>query len=115
MPTSDWTTVQGITSQIFQIGGSEYNDGNATYKCLYDDTHFSFAFAVPGDYRFNSTASELCAKIAVILKIGSNATFVNMGGLPQRFIRLRQIIPSTCDDYRVDIGAEWHCPGQNNG
>ncbi len=74
---------------------------------MYDDKLVFFALAIPGDYRFNSAASELCAKIVVMLKIGSNATFVNMGGCPDASSGCSSGVPSTCDDYRVNIGAEW--------
>ena len=79
---SDWNSVDGITTSLLMITGETYADGDATFKCVYDDELIYFALEIPGVYRFSDTVSELCAAIATMMKIGSQATFVNMGGCP---------------------------------
>jgi hypothetical protein len=109
---SDWVAVTGIETKIYQIGGTvEYLGGSVSYKCSYDDSNIYFALAIPGDYRFDTTTSELCASIATMLKVGSLATFVNMGGCPDAASGCSSsVAPASCDNYRVDLGAHWELP-----
>jgi hypothetical protein len=108
---SEWANVEGISSPIIMITGEEYPQGNAEYKCMYDDTHIFFALEIPGDYRHNTTDNHKCAAIATMLKIGSSATFVNMGGCPDAMGGCADGVPDSCMDYRVDIGAHWELSG----
>jgi hypothetical protein len=103
---SDWTTVTGIDTKIYKIGGTvEYLGGSVSYKCLYDETNIYFALEIPGDYRFDATDNAKCASIATMMKIGSQATFYNMGGCPDALSGCPD--SRTCDDYLVDLGAHW--------
>ena len=108
---SEWASVEGIDTSIYQIGGTEYHH-NVSYKCLYDETNIYFALVIPGDYRFNASVSELCASIATMFKIGSNASYINMGGCPDAAFSCLSngTVPASCDDYRVDIGSHWELP-----
>jgi hypothetical protein len=111
---SEWADVEGISTPIVAITGQEY-EANAVYKCMYDDTHIFFALDIPGDYRFNATDNTQCAAIATMLKIGSSATFLNMGGCPDAISGCDDGVPDTCMDYRVDIGAHWQLGGTEQG
>jgi hypothetical protein len=108
---SEWADVEGISTPIIAITGQEYEAGNAVYKCMYDGTHIFFALDIPGDYRFNATDNTQCASIATMLKIGSSATFLNMGGCPDAISGCEDGVPDTCMDYRVDVGAHWELRG----
>ena len=84
--------------------GLEYFDEKATIKCSYDATNIHFAFEIPGDYRFNATNNKQCAAIATMMKIGPDATFVDMGGCPEALYGNYTNIPaSSCDGHLVDI------------
>jgi hypothetical protein len=105
---SDWDKVEGIKTSIYQVGGTvEYPFGSVSYKCVYDETSIYFAFEIPGEYRFSATDNQKCAAIATMMKIGSKASFYNMGGCPDALLGGCPTDTTTCDDYLVDIGAHW--------
>jgi hypothetical protein len=109
---TEWASVSGLTTALIQpYTGQQYAIGDATYKCLYDDSSIYFAIEIPGEFSFNETDSAKCASIATMLKIGVDATYVNMGGCPDATSGCASGVPSTCDSYRVDIGAHWELPG----
>jgi hypothetical protein len=115
---SEWDNVVGIGTMIYQPGGLvEYPDGSVSYKCMYDETNIYFGLAIPGDYRFDPTENERCASVAAMFKIGANATIINMGGCPDAATGCDAsgAAPSTCDDYRVDIGAHWELSSTEQG
>jgi hypothetical protein len=103
---TEWTGVSGISTPLQQpYGGPIYTGGDATYKCLYSDTHLYLTMEIPGTFRFDSTTSEKCAAISTMFKIGEKATFVNMGGCPLALANQSAcdnlMIPESCEDYRV--------------
>lgn len=104
---SDWADVEAYTSSLLMISGSEYAEGGLTAKCQYDSENIYFAFEIPGKYRFSATDNHLCAAIATMFKVGSKATYTNMGGCPDAISGCPDGVPDTCSDYRVDIGAHW--------
>ena len=106
---SDWADVEGITTSMSTISGKDYPLGKASYKCLYDDTRIYFAFEIPGEYRFSEDDNHLNAALGTMMKIGADATFVNMGGCPDAQAEglCDNGIPDTCDSYRVDVGVHW--------
>lgn len=104
---SEWDNVEAYTSVLTSIPGSELGAGNANLKCLYDEVQVYFAFEIPGDYRFSRENNQLCASIATMMKIGDKASFLNMGGCPDALDGCENGVPSSCDDYRVDIGGHW--------
>jgi hypothetical protein len=108
---SEWADVTGISSPIIMITGEVYPHGNAEYKCMYDDTHIFFALDIPGDYRLNATDAHQSAAIATMLKIGSSASYADMGGCPDAIDGCADGVPDSCLDYRVDIGAHWELNG----
>ena len=109
---SDWDSVNGITTSLLMITGETYASGDASYKCVYDDELIYFALEIPGDYRYSDSDNALCAAIATMMKIGSQATYVNMGGCPDALASgCNNGPPDTCVDYLVDIGAHWELAG----
>jgi hypothetical protein len=108
---SEWSQVAGIETPLKGFGGNSYDAGSASYKCLYDDTHIYFAFSIPGFFRFNSTDNKQCASIGTMMKIGADATFMNMGGCPEALSPSvtcdATLLQETCSAYRVDLGAHW--------
>ncbi len=66
---SEWESVEGITTELFMITQSVYKDGNATFKCLYDDDNIYLTMQIPGLYRFNATDNHQCAAIATMTKV----------------------------------------------
>jgi len=116
---SEWENVEGITTALNSVlTRKDYTEGMSTYKCMYDDDHIYLALEIPGDYRFNSTDNRYCAAIATMMKIGTEATFLDMGGCPDAPVdgcAESSDIPDTCDAYRVDIGAHWELKGTKQG
>ena len=113
----EWTEVEGIETSIKMITGVDYAPGAASYKCLYDESKIYFALEVPGFYRFNATDNHHCAAIATMMKVGVDATFLDMGGCSEAGFG------STCDEatlqacktHRVDIGAHWELKTTTQG
>jgi len=66
---SEWSNVEGITTDLVTILDVTYADGQASYKCLYDDENIYFAMEIPGLYRFNATDPHRCAAIATMTKV----------------------------------------------
>jgi hypothetical protein len=63
---------------------------------------------IPGQYRFDAADDQKCAAIGTMMKIGSKAGFINMGGCPLAMEDgCLNGVPTECDDYRVDLGAHW--------
>jgi hypothetical protein len=65
---------------------------------------------IPGKYRFDPDENKRCAAIGTMMPIGSKAGFLNMGGCPESMEAggcPDGIIPETCMDYTVDLGAHW--------
>jgi hypothetical protein len=116
---SDWSDVEGIASSLISAKGLlEYGSGKSTFKCLYSDTHIYFALEFPGAFRFDSTDNHQCAAIGTMLKIGEEATFVDMGGCPDAIDSCNTVpnaVPESCESYRVDIGAHWELSGTEQG
>jgi hypothetical protein len=112
---SEWMDVEAYTTSLTKTTGSNYDAGEATYKCLYDSDNIYFAMEIPGEFRFSADDDHLCAAIATMFKIGENASFVNMGGCPDAFLGCEDGVPETCDAYRVDIGAHWELSGTERG
>ena len=113
---SEWADVVSYSTTLVMIDGTQYEAGNAVYKCMHDENNIYFALEIPGDYRFNSTNNEQCAAIATMMKIGAQATFLNMGGCPDALTGCTQgAIPTTCDAHRVDIGAHWELATTERG
>lgn len=107
---NDWSSVQGITTSLqMPVNGALYEAGDATMKCMYDSENIYFALEFPGAYSFNASSDEMCAAIGTMTKVGVMATFYNMGGCPDAMGGCGEegIIPDTCVDYVVDIGAHW--------
>ena len=104
---SEWTDVEAYTTTLLNTLGEEYTAGAATYKCQYDSEHIYFALEIPGEYRFNTTDNHHCAAIGTMFKVGSKASYINMGGCPDSFQGCDEGVPETCADYLVDIGAHW--------
>ena len=104
---NEWQSVPGLESEIHSIFGGTYDVGAVSYKCQYDAEKIYFALEVPGLYRFNTTDNHFCAAIGTMFKLGSRASFVNMGGCPDAFAGCPDGVPSACEDYRVDLGAHW--------
>jgi hypothetical protein len=118
---ADWTypgdDVVFSTTLSSPISGMSYLDGAvATFKCVYDASKVYFALEIPGEYRFNATDDHKCASISTMMKIGVNASFVNMGGCPDAMGGCSDgAVPDTCETYRVDIGAHWELSGTQPG
>lgn len=114
---NDWASVEGITSSLQMITGTPYEAGDATLKCTYDSENIYFAFEFPGAYKFNASSDELSAAIGTMTKVGVMATFYNMGGCPDAMGGCGEegIIPDTCVDYVVDIGAHWELSTTEQG
>jgi len=70
---------------------------------------------IPGAYRFNETADELCAAIGTMMKIGADATFINMGGCPLAASGCANGVEASCANYVVDIGAHWELSTTKQG
>jgi len=103
----EWASVAGIETEMYLIGGStSYPDGAVSYKCLYDNDKIYFALQIPGKYRFDSEDDHLCAAIGTMFKVGSKATYVDMGGCPDALAGCDSV-PDTCSDYLVDVGCHW--------
>jgi len=109
----EWSNVDAYTTTLMMTTGTEWDAGVATYKCMYDTERIYFAMEIPGEYRFSSEDNHLCASIATMFKVGSKATYVNMGGCPDAMGGCEGGVPDTCSDYRVDIGAHWELSGTN--
>ncbi len=114
---SDWSSVEGIETDMYNISGAKYADGAAMYKCIYDTTNIYFAMMIPGSYRFNATNKHTCPSIATMFKVGTMATFYNMGGCPDAISpdSCADGVPAQCDEYRVDIGAHWQTTNTEQG
>jgi hypothetical protein len=114
---SEWADVEAYTTTLQTITGVQYAEGSAIYKCMYDDDKIYLALEIPGDYRFNATDDHHCAAIATMMKIGTEATLFNMGGCPDAPIGecSTDMVPESCDAYRVDIGAHWELSGTEQG
>ncbi|KAI2513623.1 Ethylbenzene dehydrogenase [Fragilaria crotonensis] len=114
---SDWSSVEGIETDIYDISGTKYADGAVMYKCVYDASNIYFALMIPGPYRFNATNNQMCPSIATMFKVGTMATFYNMGGCPDAISpdSCSGGIPEQCDEYRVDIGAHWETSTSEQG
>jgi len=112
---SEWADVKGIATDMLMITGEEYAGGQASYKCMYDDEKIYFALEIPGEYRFNATDNKQCAAIATMMKIGPDASYINMGACPDAFAGCADGVPASCDSYRVDIGAHWELSGTEQG
>jgi hypothetical protein len=99
----DWSAVEGgIVTEIRSIFGISYPLGDATYKCVHDSESVYFALEIPGNYRFNPNNDEECAAIGTMMKIGSKAGYINMGGCPDAMeYGCDAGIPPECDDYLV--------------
>jgi hypothetical protein len=104
---SDWSDVEGYTTALLNTLGEMYEAGSATYKCQYDSENVYFALEIPGEYRFNTTDDHLCAAIGTMFKVGSKASYINMGGCPDALAGCDEGVPDTCADYLVDVGAHW--------
>jgi hypothetical protein len=101
----EWESVDGIITEIYSIWGTNY--GEAKYKCVHDGTTIYFALEIPGSYRFNATSDEQCAAIGTMMKMGQNATFINMGGcIDAMELGCANGIPASCEDYKVDLGGK---------
>jgi hypothetical protein len=111
---TEWDDVAGLSTDLLKYTGPKYDEGQASYKCLYDDTDIYFALEVPGRYRFNATDNHKCAAIGTMMKIGADATFMDMGGCPD-VIGECDAVPDTCDTYRVDVGAHWELATTEQG
>ena len=114
---TDWASVDGIETDIYAIGGIKYAGGAVMYKCAYDATNIYFALMIPGPYRFNATNNQMCPSIATMFKVGTLATYYNMGGCPDAASSgaCDAGIPAQCDEYRVDIGAHWETSTSEQG
>lgn len=114
---SDWDDIEAFTTGMHLISGVEYPEGKSSFKCSHDDTKIYLALEIPGDYRFNTTDNKLCAAVATMMKIGVDATYVNMGGCPTAPTEncTVDVIPDTCDAHRVDIGAHWELKTTEQG
>ena len=116
---TDWADVVGAyqSTMVQPLTAAVYDAGDVTYKCQYDADNIYFALEIPGEFRFNATNDHQCASIATMTKIGSMATFDNMGGCPDAMggCTAGGAIPDTCTDYRVDIGAHWELSETNAG
>jgi hypothetical protein len=65
------------------------------------------SFEIPGLYRFNPESDEECAAIGTMMKMGKNASYINMGGCPDAMeVGCETGMPSSCDDYMVDLGGK---------
>jgi hypothetical protein len=111
---AEWADVDGIQTELHSIHGTTYEEGEASYKCLYDEESIYFALEIPGVYRFDTEDDKLCAAIGTMFKMGSKAAFINMGGCPDT-IEGCAAVPDTCDDYRVDIRAHWELATTQQG
>jgi hypothetical protein len=133
---SDWTTDDDnnngttilVTPVYHAILAEEYDDGQVTIQCRYssgsstttgDDSgvgQLYLAIQVPGLYRFNALDDHQCAAIGTMMKMGPDATFVNMGGCPDAAdgTGCDAGVPDTCDSYRVDI-LHWQLSGTTPG
>lgn len=102
----EWASVTGgIETEMHQAQTvTKYGGGTSSYKCLYDDTNIYLSMEIPGNYRFNSTDNKMCAAIGTMMKIGADATFVNMGGCP---VACTDGVADACKPYVVDLGAHW--------
>ena len=108
----DWSKVDGVKTTLTMQAADKNYDEKATIKCSYDSTNIYFAFEIPGDYRFNATNNKQCAAIATMMKVGPDATFIDMGGCPEALYGNCTNIPaSVCDGHLVDIGAHWELAG----
>lgn len=106
---SEWTPIQGIDTQIDSIAGTPYVEGNLKAKCLYDNERIYFSMQIPGEFSFDTEDNHKCAAIGTMLKVGADATYVNMGGCPDALApgSCDNGVPDTCLPYLVDIGAHW--------
>ena len=97
----DWSNVEGVTSALHSIHGSVYEEGEATFKCVHDGEMVYFSMEIPGDYRFDTESDKKCASIGTMMKMGSKAGFINMGGCEAALQGCDDGVPAECDDYRV--------------
>jgi hypothetical protein len=114
---SEWVDVEGISTSLAKITGESYMDGEeATYKCMYDSNRIYLSLEIPGEFSFDTEDNHLCASIATMTKIGVDATYVNMGGCPEAMGGCTDdVVPDTCEPYRVDIGAHWELATTEQG
>jgi hypothetical protein len=131
---SDWTTDDAnnnngttiLVAPVYHaIRAEEYDDGQVTIQCRYssggstttgDESgvgQIYLAIQVPGLYRFNAEDDHQCAAIGAMMKMGPDATFVNMGGCPDAG-SCDASVPAACDSYRVDI-LHWQLSGTTPG
>lgn len=105
----DWSEIKGMITPLHGIKQENYDKGEAMFKCVHTETHVFFSFQVPGRYRFNTTDNHYCAAVGTMFKIGSKATYVNMGGCPDATSKSQcsSGVPETCKGYEVDVGAHW--------
>ena len=103
---SEWASVTSFSTSLVDISGNEYTAGKAELKCLHDNSNIYFALEIPGEYNFDTEDNHLCAAIGTMFKVGSKATYINMGGCPDAATGC-DAVPDTCTDYLVDIGAHW--------
>lgn len=105
---SEWTSVKGIETGIYKLGGTRAYTSTVSYKCLYDDSNIYMALEIPGDYRFDTEDNHLCPAIGTMFKVGEKATYLGMGGCPDaRTSSCTDGVPEACNDYLVDLGAHW--------
>jgi hypothetical protein len=110
---NEWVDVSGIESSLKSSITGTYFLGTAAFKCQYDDTNIYMAMEIPGLYQFNATDDHFCAAIATMIKVGVDASFVQMGNCPDAGpgSECSDTILEACDTYRVDIGAHWELSG----
>lgn len=104
---NDWSSIEGITTDIQSIFGTTYAEGEAKHKCVHDGEKVYFSLEVPGAYRFDPDDNKKCASIGTMMKIGPKAAYLNMGGCPEALQGCDNGPPPECDEYRVDLGAHW--------
>jgi len=75
---SDWSKVNGFVTDLLNITGATYTDGQASYKCVYDGTRVYLALEIPGEYRFDETDANKCAAIATMMKVSTTTSCLSI-------------------------------------
>lgn len=105
----DWDGMEFISTKLIQaLTGKEYDAGHGIYMCMYDTDNIYIALQIPGEFRYNATDNHLSPAVGLMFKMGSKATYVNMGGCPETMGGNNcSAIPDSCADYMVDLGESY--------
>ncbi|XP_040938846.1 uncharacterized protein [Gossypium hirsutum] len=100
----DWEDIDGsefsLRPALDPDENHEYKDGKMTVKALHDGNSVFFLLQVDGNYVYSKGDIKKSPSVALMLQIGDNATYHNMGGCKEQ---KGSCTNKTCKGHEVDL------------